>query len=252
MFNKSRKVLAIALASTVAISGVAVAAGTGTDLNDAEVVGSVIPSKLDNRNFKPVNLFLGVVNSPDSTGDEHGNAASENIKISDNVKVNLKGVPRCETELQNGTPTDTARNICPDGSYIGAGNAEVYGPGAFCNPPQADPCVGATPVVSVFHGPAQNELQLHTYSPALGAASPVVDAKIVKANKRGYGQALSVPNAPVTGALKITKFNATIFKETKVAKARCNPKTIKFLRKVTYQDGSSETAKLEQKCQVKR
>ena len=109
----------------------------------------------------------------------------------------------------------------------------------------------AEPVVSVFHGPDQNELQLHTYSADLGAASPVVDATIIKSNENGYGQALDVPNAPVTGALKITAFNAELFKDSKVAKAKCDPKEFKFLRQVTYQDGSSEEAKLKQKCKVK-
>ena len=251
MFTKSRKVVALALASTVALTGVAIAGTTGADLNDANVVGKVTPNKLDKKKFKPVALFLGVENSPDSTGNEDANAAAENIKISDNVKVNLKNTPICTTELENGTPTDVARDICPNGSYIGKGDAEVYGPGAFCSPPQVDPCVGAEPVVSVFHGPEQDELQLHTYDPGLGAASPVVDAAIVKANKKGYGQALDVPNAPTTGALKITKFNAELFKDSKVAKARCKPKEIKFLRKVTYHDDSSETAKLTQKCKVK-
>ncbi len=98
---------------------------------------------------------------------------------------------------------------------------------------------------------SKKDLQLHTYSPALGAASPVVDAAIVKSDENGYGSALSVPNAPVTGALKITAFNAELFKDSKVAKAKCDPKEIKFLRQTVYQDGSSEESKTKQKCKVK-
>ena len=98
---------------------------------------------------------------------------------------------------------------------LGGGDAVVYRPTATCGG-TAEPCVAAEPVVSVFNGPGPGQLRLHTYSPDLGPASPVVNARIVKATQaeknKGYGQALSVPNAPVTGALKITSFNATIEK----------------------------------------
>lgn len=253
MFSQSRKVVALGLVTALVGTGVAVAGGTtGADLNDATVEGSVNPSKLDKKKFKPVNLFLGVRNSLSSTGNEQANAAAENIQISKNVKVNLNKAAICPTELANGTTTEQAREICPDESYLGEGDAEVAAPGQFCTPPQATPCVARNPVVSVFRGPQPNQLQLHTYDPDLGAASPVVDSFIVDAEDKGFGQALDVPNAPVTGPLKIISFNATVMKSTKVATAKCDPKTIKFRRTVTYVDGSSEVANLEQKCKVKR
>ena len=148
---------------------------------------------------------------------------------------------------------------------IGQGVAEVHAPGTVdacddpANPDPDPPCVVAEPVVTVFHGPTQNKLQLHTYSPDLGAASPVVDSFIIDSTEDGYRKALDVPVAPVTGALKITGFNATIRKDTKVAKAKCKPKTISFLRKTGYKAGagnvppaSSDTSTLDTKCKVKR
>ena len=53
----------------------------------------------------------------------------------------------------------------------------------------------------------------------------------------------------MTGALKIISFNAELFKDTKVAKAKCDPKEFKFLRQVTYQDGSSEEAQAQAEVQ---
>ncbi len=264
MFKKSRTVVALGLATTLAVTGIAAAGDVpGTELNDAEVVGSVSPSKLSKKKFKPVDLFLGVVNSPDSTGNPDGNAAAENISISKNVKVDLKNTPLCPIELTNGIPTADAIAACEagsgEGSMIGSGEAEVHAPGTsqacIDQGSGGQPCVIAEPVVTVFHGPTLNKLQLHTYSTDLGAASPVVDSFIEDSDVDGFGQALDVPSAPVTGALKITGFNATIGKDTKVAKAKCKPKKIKFLREVTYKDGppqSSETAELEQKCKVKK
>jgi len=241
-------------------SGVAIAGGTtGAELNEPTVEGKVTPSKLDNRKFKPVNLLLGVINSPDSTGNPNGNAAAENIQVSKNVKVDLSNTALCPVELANGTTTEFARDTCPDGSFIGSGIAEVHAPGTApaCddpnNPDPDPPCVIAEPVVSVFHGPTLNKLQLHTYSASTGAASPVVDSFIVDATAQGYRQALNVPVAPNTGALKITGFNATVEKSTKVAKAKCKPKMFKFLRTVTYKDTTSEQAPVvEQKCRVQR
>ena len=243
MFTKSRMIVAGGLAVLVAGAGVAAAGPTGAELNDAEVVGKVTPSKLSKKKLKPVNLFLGVVNSPDSAGNPTGNAKSEKISLSKNIKVKLNKAPRCTAALPNGSTPQFARNACPGKSYLGGGEATVHAPG---------PVLAAEPVVSVFNGPGPNQLRLHTYSDDLGAASPVVNASIVKANKPGYGQALSVPNAPVTGALKITSFNAKIKKSTKTVSAKCKPKKFKFLRDVTYTDNSSETATEKQTCKVKR
>ncbi len=243
MFTKSRIVVAGGLAVVVATAGVAAAGSTGADLNEADVVGKVTPTKLSKKQFKPVNLFLGVVNSPDSAGNPVANAKSEKIAISKNIKVTLNKAPVCTAALPNGSTPQFAKNACPAKSFLGGGDATVHAPG---------PMLAAEPVVSVFNGPGPNQLRLHTYSYDLGAASPVVNASIVNANKSGYGKALSVPNAPVTGALKITSFNAKIKKSTKTMSAKCKPKKFKFQRTVTYTDDSSETANLSQNCKVKK
>ena len=247
MITKSRMIVAPALAVAVATAGIAVAGTTGADLNDARVVSKVTPSKLSKKKFTPVSVLLGVVNSPDSAGNEDANPSAERIAWSKNIKVDLKKAPRCTAPIANGTPTAQAKAMCPPKSYLGGGNATVHAPG---------PVLAARPVVSVFNGPGPGQLRLHTFSPDLGPASPIVDARIVKATRaeqrQGFGQALLVPEAPVTGALKITSFNSTILKSRKVATAKCKPKKFKVLRRVTYTDGSSETASKTQKCKVKR
>lgn len=256
MIKKSRMIVAGGLAVVVATAGIAVAGTTGADLNDANVVSKVTPSKLSKKKFSRVNVLLGVVNSPASTGNEDANAAAERIAWSKNIKIDLTKAPRCTAPIANGTPTAQAKAACPPKSFLGSGKATVHAPGAACTPPQADPCKVADPVVSVFNGPGPGQLRLHTFSPALGPASPIVDARIVRANqaerRQGFGQALSVPEAPVTGALKITSFNAKILKSKKVASAKCKPKKFKMKRTVTYFDDSRESVSKTQKCKVKR
>lgn len=132
--------------------------------------------------------------------------------------------------------------MCPRKSYLGSGHGSVAFPGLNAN----------DITVSVFSGPSKNQLQLQTYSPTLGTASPTVNAVIVRSNAGGaYGEALSVPHAPVTGSGIITEFNATIMKSTGVATARCKAKKFLFQRKVTYTDGSVDTANLTQRCKRK-
>ena len=64
-----------------------------------------------------------------------------------------------------------------------------------CTPRGPSAAGAARPVVSVFNGPGPGQLRLHTFSPDLGPASPIVDARIVQANRQeqrqGFGQALS-------------------------------------------------------------
>jgi hypothetical protein len=257
VFVQSRKVLAMGTAVAVATAGIAVAGGgTGADLNDAKVIAKVTPSKLSKQKFKPINSLLGVKNSPDSTGNPIANAKSERIAWSKNIKVNLKKAPKCTAALPNGSTPQFAKDACPKKSFLGGGDATVHGPPSACGAGATEPCVIAEPIVSVFNGPGNGDVRLHTYSEDLGTASPIVNASVVKANQqeknKGYGQALSVPNAPVTGALKITSFKATVTKSSGVVTAKCKPKKFKVQRTVTYTDNSSETAKKSQKCKVKR
>lgn len=245
MIKKSRAVVAGGLVAVLATAGIAIAGGTtGGDLNEAVVDGKVTPSKLSAKRMKPVNLFSGVQNSlyTDGASDEK-NPASEFLSYSKNIKVDLRGVPKCPT-IANGTPTAAAKAGCPARSFLGSGEAEVRNPLA----PGADPLVQE---VNVFHGPNQNDLQLHTYGD-LGAGSPVVPAKIVDAPGAAWGQALSVEETPETGILLITKFNATLLKSKGVVKAKCKPKSFKYKRETEYKDGSTSTVQKSQKCKVKR
>jgi hypothetical protein len=261
LFTKSRKVVALGLVAALGAASIALAGPpTGADLNDAGVVSKVKPSKLSKKKFSRISTKLGVINSPDSAGNEAGNAAAERIAWSKNIKINLSARPACDADLPNGIPTAQAKAMCPPRSVIGTGTARVHAPGATCTPPQAEPCLAATQVVTVFNGgPGSANLQLHTYGEppdGLGGLSPTVDARVVRANaqerNQGYGQALSVPNTPVTGALKITYFDAIIGRNTGVAKAKCKPRKFKWRRTVTYTDDSSERASKTQRCKVKR
>ena len=86
----------------------------------------------------------------------------------------------------------------------------------------------------------------------VGGAAPTVQGSVVNSNAGSkYGYALSVPHSPETGSLMITEFNATITKKSKAVLARCKSKNMTFQRKVTYADGSSETAETSQKCKRK-
>jgi hypothetical protein len=263
LFTKSRKVVALGLAAAVTATGIAVAGTTGADLNDASVVSKVTPSKLSKKKLKPINVLLGVVNSPDSAGNEDANAASERIAWSKNIKVNLNAAPKCNADLPNGVDLATAKTLCGGANrIIGKGTATVHAPGAAAQcgaNPANPPCKIADQTVTVFNGgganPGPGALQLHTEGD-LGGLSPTVDGRIVAANnsekRQGFGQALSVPNAPVTGTIKITSFNAKISKSSGVAKAKCAPKKFKVKRTVTYTDDSSESATKSQNCTVKR
>jgi len=243
VFSKSRLTVALALVLALAVSSIAY--GTAS-LNDAQVVGDVSPTKLDKKKYKKASLFLGVVNSSDHITGTQSNPASEYISIGKNVKIDLKKAPLCPVTIPNGTPTESAKAQCPAGSVLGSGDAEVKGP------PNGSSLV-AEPVVTVFNGPSLGQLQLHTYSPETGAASPTVPAKVVKSKVGApYGYALDVPAAPETGGIMITKFNATLGKDSGVVTARCKAKKTQFLREVTYKDGTSETAELVDKCKRKQ
>jgi hypothetical protein len=239
LIKKSRMIVAGGLAVAVATAGVAVAGGTGAQENTAGVVAKVTPSKLSKKKFTPVNVFLGVVNSRAHIDGAQSNPASERISWSRNIKVNLSKAPRCTATIPNGTTPAQAKALCPPKSFLGSGDATVHGP-------PAGQTLVADPVVSVFNGPGRNQLRLHTYDPALAAASPIVNGRIIN------GRQLFVPDAPDTGGVMVTSFNAKILKSKKVATAKCKPKTFKTTRRVVYDDGSSESVSKTQRCKVKR
>ena len=112
MITKSRMIVAGGLAVLVATAGIAVAGSTGAQLNEAGVVSKVTPSKLSKKKFSKVNVLLGVVNSPDSAGNEDANAASERIAWSKNIKMNLDARPKCNADLPNGIPVAQATTLC--------------------------------------------------------------------------------------------------------------------------------------------
>jgi hypothetical protein len=230
---------------TAALGGAGIAFGAGADTNDAFVDGSTTPTKLDKKKFKPVTLFSGVRTTvPGGVTGTQSNPVTEYLSYPKNGKFDLNAGSTCNTLPPSGSTAQQARDACPEDSYIGSGVAEVQGPGIA---PITDI------VVSVFRGPERNGIQLHTASATLGPAAPTVLGEIVKSNAGSeFGDALSVPHAPETGGLMITKFNATISKSSKAILGRCKSKTNVYQRKVTYADGSSETVETSHPCKQKK
>jgi hypothetical protein len=241
VLKKSRFVLATGLVVAVGASSIALADGVSE--NEAFVDGKISPSKLDKKKYKPVSLFSGVRTQTTVNGLQK-NPTVEYLSYPKNMKFDFNAGSVCTTLPPSGSTQQQARDACPADSYLGQGVAEVQGPGIA---PITDI------IVSVFRGPATNGIQLHTQSATLGAAAPTVPGSVVKSNAGStFGQALSVPHAPETGALMITKFNANIEKGSKAVLARCKSKTMTFQRKVTYADGSTETVETTQKCKRKK
>jgi hypothetical protein len=244
VIRKSRMAVALGLVLALGVATVAYALPGSTD-NEAFVDGSVNPKKLDKKQYKPVNLFVGVRTEGPVTGGQE-NPEAEYISFGKNIKWQSTAAPFCTAPIETpGLTADQARAMCPGKSLIGTGEAEVN--------------LGAARVsnitVQVFNGPGKNQVRLHTSSPTLGAAAPTVAGSIVKSNAGAkYGNALVVPDAPDAGsdAFMITKFNATVNKSSKVATARCKAKKFLWLRKVTYDDGSTETVQLTQPCKRKQ
>ncbi len=241
--RRLRTVLALGL--TVALGVAALAYANGVSDNTAYVDGSVKPKKLDKKEYKPVNLFSGVRTEGPVTGSQ-ANPESELIEYDNDGKWISKNSPLCTANIETpGLTADQARALCPPKSYIGSGEAEVA---------LSDTARVSDIVVSVFNGPEKNQVRLHTSSPTLGAAAPTVFGEIIKSKSRKYGPALLVADAPDAGAdaFLITKFNATIFKSSGVAVARCKDGKANFRRTVTYDDGSTEQATTSSKCKRKK
>ena len=229
----------------VTAAAAALAAGTlafadGAADNEPVVDGSVKPSKLDKKKFKPINLFTEVRTTGPVPGE---NPEAELIQYDKDGKWKPKATPTCDAEIEFLT-TEAAKAACPK-SDIGSGSAAILLPGGL---------VYDDLTVTAFNGPGKNEIRLHTYSPSLEGATPTVFGEIIKAPEKKYGIALSVPDAPdVAGDTgKITKFNATITKKSGMAVARCKDKKFEIKRTVTYDDGSQESVTDEQKCKQKK
>lgn len=235
---------AVTIGATLALGVATLAYADGVSENDAQVEGSVKPTKLDKKKYKPIELFTGVRTSGTVTGSQP-NPEQELVSWGKNVKIKTGAADTCSAAIEFQS-TDAARAACPEDSYVGSGKADIELPGGN---------IYEGLVVSVFNGPGKNEVRLHTYDPRLAGATPTVFGRIVKSSAGSkYGQALDVADAPdVAGDTgKITAFNATLFKSSKVATARCKSKKFLWHRKVTYDDTTSEEVTLEQKCKRKK
>jgi hypothetical protein len=241
VIKKSRFVLALGLSMALGVSALAFADGASD--NDAFVDGSIKKTKLPKKDYVKNELFSGVRTETHAPLGTQSNPLTEYLSYPKNLKFDFNAGAVCTTLPPSGSTPEQAQAACPKDSYIGKGAAEVIQPsGARIT----------DIVVSVFRGPEKNGILLHTFSPTLQAAAPTVPGSVVKSNAGSqFGQALSVPHAPETGALMITKFNAMIFKSSGAILTRCKSKSMTYQRKVTYADGSSETAETTQKCKQK-
>lgn len=253
MIKKSRYVLA--LAATLVFSVAALAFADGASDNEAKVVGSIAPAKLDKSKYKPVALFAGVETLPAGgvTGSQ-SNPVTETISFGKNIKFDLNATPACDGLPPSGSTPQQAKAACPD-SFLGSGSAQVTAPGnSQINDIEVSLFHGGPGNARPIHGRAGkiNAIMLHTYSPTLGQAAPTVNGEIIKSpDGSKYGQALYVKHAPETGGLMITKFNSNVDKGTGTVLGRCKAKTFLWLRTVIYADGTTEQAPLTQKCKRK-
>jgi len=240
VIRKSRMIVAVGLVSV--LSGSTLAFATGADDADPRVLGELTPSKLDKKKYKPVQMLAGVETDLVVNGQQQ-NPEKEFIEFGKNVKFDFDDLKLCT--VPGGTTTDQAKAACP-GSDIGSGDASVK---------LNESNTVRDEQVTVFAGPNKGQVQLHAYSPTLQASNTqVILGNIVKAKSPGYGQALQVDDAPDAGndAFAITSFNATITKESGAVTARCKAKKFLFKREVTYDDGSTESVEISQKCKKKR
>ena len=243
--KKTRFIVATGLAVALGTAGIAFADGASE--NTEGVLGKVSPSKLDKKKYKPVNFYTGVTTTTTHAVPGQQNPEVQLIEFGKNVKFDTSKAPTCGAPI-NGTTTEQAKAACSGASNIGSGSATADLGGG---PQQVNDVV-----VTVFNGPGKNQVRLHAYSPQLGAANTqVVLGNIIKAPSGApYGQALNVADAPDLGgdAFMLTKFDATISKQSKTVTARCKAKKFLFHNVVTYDDGSKDTADKTQPCKRKQ
>lgn len=249
MIRKSRLIVALGLVMALSVSAIAFADGASEATPFVD--GNIKPSKLSKKKYKPVELLTGVRTELTVNGQQQ-NPEAEFISFGKNLKWDSAAAEFCGVSL-NGTTTEQARAACPGPSNIGVGTAAVK-----LNESQTI----TDETVTVFNGPAANQIRLHAYSPTLGASNTqVISGEIVNANTNpngssgsAYGKALLVRDAPDAGgdAFAIVAFNATITKASGVAKARCKAKKFLWERTVTYDDGTFEKVALEQPCKRKQ
>jgi hypothetical protein len=244
VIHRSRFIGAIALVLALAVAALAFADGASE--NSVGILGKVTPSKLDKKTFKPITLYSGVTTSTTHAVPGQQNAEKVTVEYPTNVKFDLSAAPVCTAPIA-GTTTDQAKAACPAASDIGTGVSHANLGGG---PDQISDVT-----VTVFHGPGQDNVSLHAYSPSLGAANTqVVLGRIVsKAPDKGFGPALIVDDAPDLGgdAFMLTLFDATIGKSTKTVLGRCKSKSMNFRNVTVYDDGTTDSADLTGKCKQK-
>ena len=243
--KKTRFIIATGLAAALGTAGIAFADGASENVES--VTGKVSPSKLSKKTAKPVDMTTTVATTTTHAVPGQQNPEKQLIEFGKNIKFDTTKAATCSANLA-GTTTDQAKQMCPSKSIIGTGSASADLGGG---PQQV-----TDTQVTVFNGPAKNQIRLHAFTPELGPANTqVVEGSIIKAPSGGkYGQALNVADAPdlAGDAFMLTSFGAKITKKSKVVTGVCKAGKFLWHNKVTYDDGSTDVADAEQKCTVKK
>ncbi len=111
MIKKSRFVVSVGVVAALGAGTLAFADGVSE--NEAFVDGSIKPTKLDKKKYKPINLFSGVRTETTVDGTQF-NPVSEYISYPKNVKFDFNAGDVCTTLPAPGSTADQARDGLPE------------------------------------------------------------------------------------------------------------------------------------------
>ncbi len=239
-----RKHLVWILAAVMAMS-VAGYAWARTDTSTSSATIKVSPSKLSKKKFKKASLkietwTLNTANpgTPTQPASQPAIVDKVTLGLDDDIKINTKGIPTCNSKDIAGTTTGGAKALCGK-AQVGHGSATACFTGAGIGAP----CTFILPVVvTAFNGKPQGgnpTLVLHarTDSGAIHTTN-ILDGVLKGGGKGDYKKKLvvTVPSIPATA---LTNFKTTVGKTFTVkkngkkkkvnyAEARCKDKNKKL------------------------
>ena len=202
--------------------GLGIAFADGRANNNAGVDGSISPTKLDKKKYKPVALFSGVRTSvPVGRPARRRSRTSEYISYRKNVKFDFKAGSVCTTLPPSGSTPEQARAACPADSYLGSGAARSRARRLLRSPTSSSRCSAGRRRTGSSCTPTARRSGGRTDGARLD--------RQVECRQGVRPGALGAERAADRRVGMITKFNATISKSSKAVTARCKTKTMKFL-----------------------
>lgn len=228
-----KRFIALAIAGVMAFAVVSAANGAD-DQTQQTVDGTITPTKLDKKKFKPATLFIDVETAPN---DEHSelqqppSAIRTQVDFPANLKFDTSAVPRCkvtDAELA-GTTTEEATDACGKDSKVSVDSGTSAQVQVGLSPTNSLP---VDAVVTAFNGHAKDTIYLHSYVADFGNTTILIGK--LKDGPPGFGKTLDV-TVPKLDAGAISKFITTV-KAGKYVQARCKSKTNAFQARSTYKD----------------